>query len=96
MTEADAAAFRRGVTLDDSYRTKPAELVILSAGPISEIQVTITEGKYHQVKRMFEAVGKKVIYLKRIAMGGLALDPAMAPGDIRELEPEELSLLENK
>lgn len=45
---------------------------------------------------MFEAVGKKVIYLKRIAMGGLALDPAMAPGDIRELEPEELSLLENK
>ena len=96
VTEADAAAFRRGVTLDDSYRTKPAELVILSAGPISEIQVTITEGKYHQVKRMFEAVGKKVIYLKRIAMGGLALDPAMAPGDIRELEPEELSLLENK
>lgn len=94
VTEEDAAAFEQGVVLDDGYLTKPAKLEILSAGEISEIQVTITEGKFHQVKRMFEAVGKKVVALKRISMGELKLNPAMRTGEIRELEPFELALLE--
>ena len=54
------------------------------------------EGKFHQVKRMFEAVGKKVVYLKRISMGPLQLDPALALGDYRELYPEELEALRNR
>lgn len=60
---------------------------------ISEIELTITEGKFHQVKRMFEAVGKKVLYLKRISMGGLKLDETLKPGEYRALTAEELALL---
>ncbi len=94
VTNADILAFREGVTLDDGYFTKPAELEILSSGAVSHIRLTIYEGKFHQVKRMFEAVGKKVTYLKRIAMHKLWLDSSMATGEIRELLPEELKLLE--
>ena len=72
MTEEDIQAFRQGVTLDDGYLTKPGELKIINSGENSEIELTITEGKFHQVKRMFEAVGKRVVYLKRISMGPLA------------------------
>ena len=95
MTEEDAAAFSRGVTLDDGYHTKPGELVILSAGAVSKVHITITEGKFHQVKRMFQAVGKEVVYLKRIRMNRLCLDPALQPGEIRVLTEEECRLLEN-
>ncbi len=95
VTEEDAAAFLKGVTLDDGYHTKPGELTILSAGAISKVHITITEGKFHQVKRMFLAVGKEVVYLKRIRMNRLCLDPAMQPGDIRVLTEEECRLLEN-
>ena len=55
----------------------------------------ICEGKFHQVKRMFEAVGKKVKYLRRIEMGGLKLDESLEPGECRELTEEELRLLKN-
>ena len=57
------------------------------------MELTITEGKFHQVKRMFEAVGKKVLYLKRIAMGELKLDETLQPGEYRELTEEELMSL---
>ncbi|WP_018133325.1 pseudouridine synthase [Effusibacillus pohliae] len=93
VTEADAEAFRAGVVLDDGYRTLPGELTILRSGPESEIELTIYEGKYHQVKRMFEAVGKQVTYLKRIAMGPLALDETLEPGEYRELTDEEVAML---
>ncbi|AMA74771.1 MULTISPECIES: pseudouridine synthase [Aneurinibacillus] len=96
VTEADGAAFRAGVTLDDGYKTLPAELTILSQGSVSEIELVIYEGKYHQVKRMFEAVGKKVVYLKRIAMGALQLDEALEPGEYRELTEAEVELLREK
>ena len=66
VTEEDIKAFAEGVTLDDGYETMPAELVILKSDEISEIELTIHEGKFHQVKRMFESVDKKVIYLKRL------------------------------
>ncbi|MGM0838556.1 MAG: pseudouridine synthase [Bacillota bacterium] len=96
VTEEDTAAFREGVTLDDGYETLPAELKILAAGPQSEIEITIVEGKFHQVKRMFEAVGKTVTYLKRLSMGPLELDPDLELGEYRELTDEELELLKER
>ncbi|RWZ59724.1 rRNA pseudouridine synthase [Halobacillus fulvus] len=93
VTDEDVEKFSKGVTLDDGYHTKPGELVILSSGDESEIELTITEGKFHQVKRMFEAVGKRVIYLKRIRMGDLELDPELDLGEYRELSDDELNYL---
>ncbi|MFD2046379.1 16S rRNA pseudouridine(516) synthase [Ornithinibacillus salinisoli] len=91
VTSEDITVFEQGVTLDDGYVTKPAKLNIIVSDTISEIEVKITEGKFHQVKRMFAAVGKKVVYLKRLRMGELKLDSALKPGAYRELEEEELS-----
>ncbi len=93
VTEDDVAAFSEGVVLDDGYKTMPAELIIIRSGLRSETELVLHEGKYHQVKRMFEAVGKKVLYLKRIQIDGLRLDETLAPGECRELTPEELELL---
>ncbi|OIJ09257.1 16S rRNA pseudouridine(516) synthase [Anaerobacillus arseniciselenatis] len=95
VTNDDIIKFKNGVTLDDGYETKPAELVIKSSGPVSEIELTITEGKFHQVKRMFLAVDKKVIYLKRLSIGPLILDPTLELGEYRELTDEEVDLLVN-
>lgn len=96
VTEEDGEAFRQGVTLDDGYVTKPAELNILRQGAQSDIELTITEGKFHQVKRMFEARGKQVVYLKRLTMGPLALDPQLETGDWRELSEAELESLKQR
>ncbi|OCT11993.1 16S rRNA pseudouridine(516) synthase [Paenibacillus pectinilyticus] len=98
VTEEDREAFAQGVTLDDGYETLPGILTILtsgneSEGVPSEIELTIMEGKFHQVKRMFQAVGKQVVFLKRLSMGPLALDPALALGQVRELSEEELHAL---
>jgi 16S rRNA pseudouridine516 synthase len=93
VTDEDIKAFAEGVTLDDGYETKPGELKILKSGIRSDIELTITEGKFHQVKRMFEAVGKKVVYLKRISMGPLPLDETLELGEYRELTDEEIELL---
>lgn len=91
VTEEDQIAFSQGVTLDDGYVTKPGKLTILERGHLSKIELVITEGKYHQVKRMFQAVGKKVVYLQRIRMGEITLDPDLSLGDFRELNEEELA-----
>ncbi len=88
-----AEGFKEGVILDDGYKTMPAELFILKAGQRSEIELVLHEGKFHQVKRMFEAVGRKVLFLKRIRMGGLDLDPMLASGECRELTAEEVGML---
>jgi 16S rRNA pseudouridine516 synthase len=93
VTEEDVQLFRQGVVLDDGYQTKPAELTILKSGIRSDVELTITEGKFHQVKRMFAAVGKRVVYLKRIQMGPLPLDETLEPGEYRELTDEEIALL---
>ncbi|MBO5364583.1 MAG: rRNA pseudouridine synthase [Clostridia bacterium] len=94
VTPEDVQHFSQGVILDDGYLTKPAQLEVLTYGEVSEIALTITEGKFHQVKRMFLAVGKEVIYLKRIRMNRLELDPALPLGKMRELTEEEISRLE--
>lgn len=96
VTEEDGEAFRNGVILDDGYQTKEAFLKILKSGAESEIELTITEGKFHQVKRMFESVGKTVVYLKRLSMGSLELDPDLELGEYRYLTDEELSGLKEK
>lgn len=95
VTEKDVVAFKDGVVLDDGYKTLPGELKIITTGEESEIELTIYEGKFHQVKRMFEAVGKKVTYLKRVSMGPLTLDPELQLGEYRELTEEELHLLKS-
>jgi len=89
----DIDSFATGIALED-FTTLPAHLEVLETGVDSLVQVTIHEGKYHQVKRMFHAVGKEVLYLQRIAMGGLKLDPDLQPGEIRELTDQELALLQ--
>lgn len=91
VTETDIGKFLQGVMLEDGYQAKPASLNILKNDVISEIEVTITEGKYHQVKRMFEAVGKQVIYLRRISMGELYLDETLKLGSYRKLTKEEMA-----
>lgn len=94
VDESDITAFSNGVILDDGYHTKPGILNIIKSGPISEIELSITEGKFHQVKRMFESVGKKVVYLKRLSMGTLLLDSSLVEGTYRELTEEELEQIQ--
>ncbi|WP_434797707.1 pseudouridine synthase [Terrisporobacter vanillatitrophus] len=96
VTEEDVKAFEKGVTLDDGYETMSSQLKILESGETSEIELTIHEGKFHQVKRMFESVGKKVVYLKRLSMGKLKLDETLDLGEYRELTDEEVKLIEER
>lgn len=96
--ERDRSAFAAGVSLDDGYVTLPAELRIerhemSGEDVVSHIFLTIQEGKFHQVKRMFESVGKKVVYLKRVSMGPLRLDESLPEGAYRELTDEEVEQL---
>ncbi|WP_424474759.1 pseudouridine synthase [Oceanobacillus kimchii] len=81
--------FQEGLTLDDGYQTKPAKLEIVNKQS-NKVKVTITEGKYHQIKRMFITVGCKVTYLKRIQMGNLQLDESLPIGNFRPLTEDEL------
>ena len=96
LEEADCRAFAAGMVLGDGLECLPAGLEILSAGAGgSEALVTLREGKFHQVKRMLAARGKPVLYLKRMKMGNLTLDPALEPGGYRFLTEEEVALLRN-
>lgn len=88
--ESDRAAFARGMEFKD-FTAKPARLEI-TADP-HEVYIEITEGKFHQVKRMCERVGKTVTYLKRVGIGSLALDETLKKGEVRELTAEELALV---
>ena len=90
LEPGDIAAFAAGMTLGDGLECLPAGLEILSP---TEALVTLREGKFHQVKRMLAARGKPVLYLKRLSMGRLRLDPALAPGAWRMLTEEERSAL---
>lgn len=86
-------SFKEGVDIGDDKPTAPATLIIEESGQESRVRITITEGRYHQVKRMFEAVGMKVKYLKRLSMGTLELDLGLEVGDYRRLTEEELERL---
>ncbi|MBO0423234.1 pseudouridine synthase [Enterococcus plantarum] len=96
VTEEDVRHFAAGFALTDKEQVKPSELIIESVNETneqSEIRLTIQEGKFHQVKRMFEAVDKKVVYLKRLRMGSLWLDEELILGEYRTLTEEELEKL---
>lgn len=90
VTEEHVEQFREGLDIGDEKKTLPAVLTILLSGPVSEIEVTIHEGRFHQIKRMFEAVGCKVTYLKRLSMGSLVLDETLPPEEYRPLTEAEL------
>lgn len=109
VTDEDVKAFAQGIDIGDDKLTKPAKLekiqyvsldgeVMASAdGEImTELQITITEGRYHQVKRMFAKVGKPVQYLKRISMGSLKLDSSLQLGEYRRLTEEEVKVLKER
>ena len=81
--------------MDDGYKTLPADLEIINADIISKVYLTIQEGKFHQVKRMFESIGMKVLFLKRVSMGPLNLDESLSPGEYRELTENEINLLKS-
>ncbi|MBR1986207.1 MAG: rRNA pseudouridine synthase [Mogibacterium sp.] len=96
LTGNDIELFRDGLVLTDGLECLPADLTILSVSEdeyTSEAEITIREGKFHQVKRMFSSVGAEVLYLKRLSMGPLVLDPGLAPGESRRLTPDEMALL---
>ncbi|NLJ57678.1 MAG: rRNA pseudouridine synthase [Tissierellia bacterium] len=94
VVEEDVGLFEEGIILkEDNYKTLPAKLEILESGYPSICLVTIREGKFHQVKRMFKALSNEVIYLKRIAMGPLILDENLKAGQYRQLTEEEVKIL---
>lgn len=95
VTDEHVKAFLEGLDIGEEKKTLPAILEILDQGELSKIRVTIQEGKYHQVKRMFQAVGCEVMYLKRISMGSLKLDKNLKPGEYRLLTQRELTDLKN-
>lgn len=93
VTPEDIVLFSNGILLGDGYKCMPAKLKIIESGERSKIELKIYEGKFHQVKRMFESTGKKVVYLKRIGIGDLELDCSLKPGEVRELTEEEVKML---
>ena len=93
VTDEDVALFDAGLDIGDDKPTLPAVLEIIRSDEKSEILLTIKEGRFHQVKRMFHAAGKEVLYLKRLQMGSLKLDERLSPGEYRELTEEEVNAL---
>ena len=89
ISKADIAFFRKGIILDDGYKTAPARLEIIEDN-LHKCSIDLTEGKFHQIKRMFEAIGKEVIKLKRLSIDSLNLDESLHPGEYRELTEEEI------
>lgn len=100
VTEETRAAFQRGVNIgteEEPLVTMPARLEILEAGQsLSRVRLTIREGKFHQVKRMFLSLGMEVSYLKRESMGSLRLDDSLAPGEYRPLTEHEIKRLKEE
>lgn len=89
LDETDCTAFEHGVIIDGDYQTMPAKLEILTSGEVSEACVTVQEGRFHQVKKMFLSRGKHVLYLKRLSIAGVRLDDSLKPGEYRALTEEE-------
>lgn len=93
VTEEDCRAFEVGMTLEDGLVCQPAGLEILTAAKESEVYVTLREGKFHQVKRMLADRGAPVLYLERVKMGNLPLDPSLKRGEYRFLTETEIEEL---
>ena len=96
LTDSDVELFKDGLVLTDGLECLPADLKILSVSEdeyVTESEITIREGKFHQVKRMFSSIGSEVLYLKRLSMGPLVLDPELEPGAYRRLTGDEMAAL---
>lgn len=98
--EQEQKQFAQGLDIGEEKKTLPAKLII--AQPVKKLEekgfgvyITIQEGRYHQIKRMAKAVGREVLYLKRISMGNLKLDENLLPGEYRFLTQEEQEQLRN-
>ena len=91
MEDTDIEIFKNGIKLDEDFTTLPAELVITEDR--KKVYISICEGKFHQVKRMCQKVGKNVVYLERVKMGGLELDGSLERGTVRELTNNEIQLI---
>lgn len=91
LTGEEKELFAKGAVLEDGTKCLPAEL----SGTMGEVEclLTLHEGMYHQVKRMFESTGNKVVYLKRLKIGGLELDDELTPGKSREIDKNEVKML---
>jgi 16S rRNA pseudouridine516 synthase len=96
VSEEEIYRFENGLVIDGDFKCLPAKLRLLEcdwSNGGARVLITIHEGKFHQIKRMFKALGHEVLYLKRTAMGGLRLDGSLLPGEARELMPEEVDLI---
>ena len=91
LSQEEARILENGVELE-TFTTKPAKVEFITE---DKVYIIISEGKYHQVKRMFKCVGNRVLFLKRTGMGNLGLDENLASGEYRELTSEELELLQS-
>ncbi len=96
MTAQMEEGFSKGVVLEDGTLCKPAQLTILEEAEQPLCRIVLTQGMYHQVKRMFLAYGRRVLWLKREAIGGLWLDETLAPGESREIQDVEMKMLLGK
>ena len=90
LSENERLKLETGVDIGDDTLTLPSKVTVINK---TSVHITIHEGRFHQIKRMFEAVGNEVIFLKRLSMGSLKLDEHLKPGEYRELTPEELAAL---
>ncbi len=95
ITEEHIEKFKEGVVIGGGYKCLPAKLSIeYSADNFSKVNITIREGKYHQIKRMFEAFGRKVVYLKRTSFDNIKLDENLEEGEYRLANDEEMRIIE--
>ena len=94
MLKSDIEKLENGIELENGFVTKNAKVAVIE-NIENKVYITITEGKYHQVKRMFKAVNNKVLYLKRVQMGNLKLDDKLKVGEYRELTEKEINILKN-
>lgn len=92
LTDSDIETLCKGVDIGEKSSTRPAECQLTSG---NEGKITVYEGKYHQIKRMFEAINNKITYLERISFGGIPLDTSLSRGEWRYLTDEETEILEN-
>lgn len=96
LNSSHVEIFKNGVVLDNGYKCKPCELIILNSdSETSECEVILTEGKFHQIKKMFEAIDSKVLYLKRTKFSGIELDENLNEGEYRNLSDEEINILKS-
>lgn len=93
VSEEDVIRMKEGVDIGEKRLTKPAEMKILAE---KECLLTITEGKFHQVKRMFHQLGKEVVYLKRVEMAGIRLEDSLEKGQWRQLTEKEIEKLKEQ